>query len=199
MRSGMVQYHESLDALMEPIDTIIQHPENYNNGAVEEIQASIERVGMYRPIIVARDTREIVAGNHTWMACKSMGATQIPVVWFDGEITEQMIALVGDNTIARLARPDDSQLLSILNDLEAQGELMGTGFEEPDLERMRRSVEQPLDTDKINAEIEKNAWPTLFISVPPATHAAFYDLASEVEGGDRERLESIMKLAGWRP
>lgn len=200
MRSGLVQYHEDLTPLMQPIDTVEQHTANYNNGDVEQIMASIERIGMYRPIIVDRDSRQILAGNHTWMACKQLEATQIPVIFFDGDDEQQLAALVADNGIAAKARPDDAMLLDLLKDLEAnsvQG-IEGLGFDHRDIERMQRIVETPLDTTEMQAVVEKQQWPTLFITVPPETHAGFYELAGDVEGGDRERLEAIMKMAGWR-
>lgn len=197
MRSGLVQYHESLDPLMVDIDSVIQNPLNYNNGDVDAIIESIEQVGMYRPIIVARDSNEIVAGNHTWMACKSLEATVIPVVWFDGESDAQVKALIGDNHIAGLARTDDAILLDLLNDLESKDELIGTGYESPDLERMRKIADMPLDTAGMDRVIEKSGWPTLFITVPPATLQGFHMLTEDVSGGDRERLEAIMRAAGW--
>lgn len=199
MRSGMVQYQDDLSPLMQPIDSISQNPRNYNNGDVEEIMALIERVGMYRPIIVERESREIIAGNHTWMACKQLHAEVIPVIWFDGEDTEQMLAMIGDNGTAAKARPDEALLLDLLRDLEtntAEG-LLGVGYDSRDLARMERLLDEPLDTEAEAAKIEKQSWPTLFISVPPETKAAFYEMTSEIEGNDRERLEYIMKMAGW--
>lgn len=200
MRSGMVQYQEDLSPLMQPIDSITQHPQNYNNGDVEEIMALIERIGMYRPIVVNRETREIIAGNHTWMACKQLHADVIPVVWFDGDDRDELLAMIGDNGTAAKARPDEALLLDLLRDLEANTEagLYGVGYDSRDIARMERLVDTALDADKITAAVEKQQWPTLFISVPPETKAAFYDMTADIEGTDRDRLEHIMKQAGWR-
>lgn len=199
MRSGMVQYQDDLSPLMVPIDDVKQNPRNYNNGDVEEIMALIEDIGMYRPIIVERETKEIIAGNHTWMACKQLHAEVIPVIWFDGEDEDQIRAMIGDNGTARSARPDEALLLDLLHDLEGtERGLNGLGYNQRDIERIERLAASPLDTDDVAEEIEKQQWPTLFITIPPETKAGFYELASEIEGNDRERLEAIMRMAGWQ-
>lgn len=199
MRSGMVQYQEDLTPLMQPIDSVIQNPRNYNNGDVEEIMALIEDIGMYRPIIVDRESREIIAGNHTWLACKQLHAEVIPVIFFDGEDEDQLRAMIGDNGTARAARPDEALLLDLLRDLDSSDRgLHGLGYNSRDIERIERLASSPLKTEDVAAEIEKQQWPTLFITIPPETKVGFYDLTSEVEGNDRERLEAIMRMAGWQ-
>lgn len=195
----MVQYQEDLSPLMVPIDEVTQNPRNYNNGDVEEIMALIEDIGMYRPIIVDRESKEIIAGNHTWMACKQLHAEVIPVIWFDGEDEDQLRAMIGDNGTARAARPDEAILLDLLHDLDVSDRgLNGLGYNSRDIERIERLMSTPLESQDAATEVAKQQWPTLFITVPPETHSAFYDLASEVQGNDRERLEHIMKMAGWQ-
>ena len=91
---------------MAPIDRVKQHPKNDNNGDVDEIVASMQRTGVYRPIYVSRATGHIVAGNHTYVALLDLGAKAVPVVWLDLDETQELLILAADNKIARNARPD---------------------------------------------------------------------------------------------
>jgi ParB-like chromosome segregation protein Spo0J len=155
--SGEVRYHDALEHLMVPIDTVTQHPDNYNNGDVEELAVSIEVNGMYRPIYVQQSSQYILAGNTTWAACKMLRAEIIPVVPLDvNDITADRI-LSADNAIAGLARPDDGMLLTLLERLAANDALTGSGHGLDDIERLRAIVEIPFEP---------------FPEVPPVINAA---------------------------
>ena len=194
----MVQYEPALAPLMEDIDTLVQHPENANNGDVEAIMESIEVNGMYRPIMVAKETREIVAGNHTWAACKELGATQIPVVWLEGDAITALRRMVGDNRIASMARLDYGQMENVLeqirtHDIDAGLEqvLLGTGYREADLDQIHKINEMPPDLDSDYA-----SWPLMCFQVPPHVKNGFMAMTDEA-GDERERFELLMRLAGW--
>lgn len=191
MRSGQVQYQDDLEPLMQPIDSITQNPDNYNNGDVEAISESIEVNGMYRPIFVSRETKEIVAGNHTWQACKELGAQVIPVVWLDGDERQMVRTMIADNRTADLARPDHSQLLQLLTRLDNEDSLAGTGYKEYDLEILQKLAEIPTDF-----ESEYGSWPTLCFQVPPHVRRGFMEMTNEA-AGDRERFELMLRMAGW--
>lgn len=191
MRSGQVQYQDDLEPLMQPIDSITQNPDNYNNGDVEAIAESIEVNGMYRPIFVSRETKEIVAGNHTWQACKELGAQVIPVVWLDGDERQMVRTMIADNRTADLARPDHSQLLQLLTRLDNEDSLAGTGYKEYDLEILQKLAEIPTDF-----ESEYGSWPTLCFQVPPHVRRGFMEMTNEA-AGDRERFELMLRMAGW--
>lgn len=190
MRDGMVQYEDALEPLMVPIDSVIQHPDNYNEGDVEAIIESIHMNGMYRPIYVSRETKEIVAGNHTWQACAEMGAQRIPVIWLDND-RRAIGRMLADNRVAGLARPNETQLLVLLSELEAAEALSGTGYDAQDVEQLRALEKMKPDFDQDFAQ-----WPTLCFQVPPHVKRAFYDM-TDAGIGDRERLEILLRLAGW--
>ena len=135
--SGLVRFHDDLAPLMQPIDSVQQHPENYNNGDLDAIVESIEVNGMYRPVYVQQSTGYIVAGNHTWLACKMLEATEIPVVYVDLNQHQARKILVADNQVAKLARPDDAQLLDLLDRIAVDDGLAGTGFNEDSIEALR--------------------------------------------------------------
>lgn len=142
IQSGMVRFHEDLEPLLMDIDAVSQHPQNYNNGDTEALAESVMVNGMYRPIYVQRSTGYIIAGNHTWVACKELGATKIPVVTLDVDDTSAKKIMIADNRIAQLARPDDSALLRLLDDLAANDTITGTGFADHDVETLRLLQDQ---------------------------------------------------------
>lgn len=189
--SGLVRYHDALVPLMVGIDTVFPHPENYNNGDVEEIVESIEVSGMYRPIYVQASTRYIVAGNHTWLACKTLDADSIPVVELDIDDEEAFRIMIEDNEIARKARRDNFALARILENLAQtpQG-LRGTGMTAFDLEVIKNLAEIPVEHN------EFGTWPTLTFQVPPTVRAAFMKMTREADS-DKDKFELLLRLAGW--
>jgi ParB-like chromosome segregation protein Spo0J len=95
-------FHPGLDDLLVDIDSVCQHPANYNNGDLDAITASIETNGMYRPLYVQASTGQILAGNHTWAACKALGATLVPVVTLDVDDHTAKRIMLADNRTAAL-------------------------------------------------------------------------------------------------
>lgn len=176
---------------MVEIDSVQPHPENYNNGDVESIVDSIEVSGMYRPIYVQASTRYIVAGNHTWLACKTLDAETIPVVELDIDEEEAFRIMLGDNEIAANAVRDNHALLRTLERLETTEKgLRGTGKTDFDLEVLRHLAEIPVEHD------EFAQWPTLTFQVPPHVRAGFLKLTREADT-DRDKFELLLRLAGW--
>ena len=188
--NGLVQYHHDLENLLMDIDAITPHPRNYNNGDVDAIAESIEVNGMYRPVYVQKSTAYIIAGNHTWHACKMLGAEQIPVVVLDIDDTTALRIMLTDNRTAALAVPDNSQLLNLLDELANTDTLHGTGYRDYDREVLRALNEIPVDHD------EFAQWPMIQVRVPPHVRAAYHRL-TEAAVGDRERFELLLRLAGW--
>jgi hypothetical protein len=190
IHSGLVHYHDDLTGLLMPIDDIQPHPENYNNGDVEALAESIETNGMYRPVFVQRSTGYIIAGNHTWYACKGLGADEIPVVMLDVDDTRAAKIMLADNRIASQAIPDNSQLLTLLDRLKDTSDLTGTGFTDHDRDVIHKlnQIEPGYD--------EYGTWPTLTVQLHPRIMAAFKELTHEADT-DADRVELLLRLAGW--
>ena len=188
--SGLVQYHAALEADMVGIDEVEPHPDNYNNGDLEEITTSIEINGMYRAIYAQSSTRYIIAGNHAWMACKMLGAQMVPVKFLDVDDMTAMRIMVADNEIARASLPDTGALLQVLETLAENDSLMGSGKKPHDLEVLRNLAKIPVDYD------EYASWPTLTFQVPPHVKRGYMKMTNGA-GDDRERFELLLRLAGW--
>lgn len=190
IHSGLAQYHDDLAGILMPIDDVTPHPRNYNNGDVEAIGESIEVNGMYRPLFVQKATGHIIAGNHTWHACKMLGAEEVPVIYLDVDDTTAVRIMLADNRTAALAIPDNALLLELLDDLAANDSLVGTGYKDYDHEVIKKLVEIPNSWD------EFAQWPTICVQVPPHVRRAYHQM-TEAAVGDRERFELLLRLAGW--
>jgi len=188
--SGLVLFHEDLQPLLVDIDSVQQHPSNYNNGDVEALGESIEVNGMYRPIYVQSSTGYIIAGNHTWVACKGLGAEKIPVVRLDVDDNTALRIMLADNRIAAMAVPDNAQLLDLLKHLDTHDSLLGTGYQSYDIDVLAALAEMPVEHD------EFAQWPTITVQVPPHVRRAYFRM-TDAAGGDRERFELVLRLAGW--
>jgi hypothetical protein len=120
-----------------------------------------------------------------------MDATMIPAALLEmsDETTRSM--MLADNWIAQLARPDNGQLLALIERIQDESGLYGTGVQEHDVETLRAL------TQMTNEHDEFGQWPTICVTVPPQTKKAYYEM-TEAAIGDRERLELLMRLAGWK-
>lgn len=191
IQSGHVRFHDALEPYLVPIDEVVPHPDNYNNGDIEEIAESIEQNGMYRPIQVQRSSNRIVVGNHTWYAVKSLGSEYVPVVPLAVDDAQALKIMVADNEIARRAQPDRGQLVALLDQIKASGEtIVGSGISDEEHETLRLLNSIPLDTQ------EFAQWPTLSIQLPPHLLGAFRLLTHEAED-DRQAFELLLRMAGW--
>lgn len=139
-----VRYADGLWSLMVPIDSVRQHPRNYNNGDIDAIIESITVNGFMSPLIVQRSTGYIVAGNHRWQALHALGAAQVPVVYADLSDDRATRYLLADNKTAQLAVQDDAAMFALLRELSESDEgLIGTGFDEASYERLLMELANP--------------------------------------------------------
>lgn len=139
----MIRYADDLEPFMTPVGEVSQFPGNPRAGDVDEIIASIQRNGMYRPLIVQRSTGHILAGNHSYQACLGLNATHVPVVKVDVDDDTARRIVLADNRTADIGGYDDGQLLKLLQEASVADEmgLYGTGYEVNDLDRLRELVE----------------------------------------------------------
>jgi ParB-like chromosome segregation protein Spo0J len=158
----------ALDTKQMPIDSVQPFHHNAREGDVGAIAQSLITLGQYRPIVVNKSTREILVGNHTWYAAKSLGWKQIAVSWVDvDEETATRIVLI-DNRSTDLATYDEALLRQVLL---AVPTLEGTGWDGDDvddllkgmqtrakaLKKMRLTVggyKVPVETDALNEWLE---------------------------------------------
>lgn len=141
----------SLATTEEPLDTLRPLERNPRRGDLAAIRESLREHGQYQPIVVRRATREILAGNHRYLAAKAEGWETIAVVLLDvDDETAARIALV-DNRTSDTASYDDALLADLLRELaETETGLAGTGYDDDALAALLKDV----DIDSFGLDVE---------------------------------------------
>lgn len=131
---GMSVDPSSLTATAVSTDTLTPHPQNPRNGDLEAIQESLRVNGQYKPIVVAEDGT-IIAGNHTYAAALALGWETLSVVRLPVDPNSETARriMLADNRTSDLGRYDDAALAEILQSLDADAGLIGTGYSADDL------------------------------------------------------------------
>lgn len=131
----MSNIREEIKSLAQPLDQFNTHPKNVRQGDVGAITTSLEQHGQYRPIVVQQSTGNILAGNHTYLAAKSLGWKEIAATYVDCDDEQAVRILLVDNRANDLAMYDDTALASVLEELAATDTgLEGSLFSGDDLD-----------------------------------------------------------------
>jgi ParB-like chromosome segregation protein Spo0J len=138
--------HERLKIEHEPIDNVVPHPENANNGDIQKLDESIDMTGFYAPIVVQASSGYILAGNHRWEVMKARGEQTIPVVYVDVTDVEAKRIMVADNRITRLGEDDPAILAGLLEQIAETDEgLLGTGFDASYLQNLLEGLDEKVE------------------------------------------------------
>lgn len=104
------------------IETLRPFDANPRRGNVSRIAESLEHLGQYRPIVVnigslTGRANEVLAGNHTLAAAKSLGWSEIDahVIDVDDETAKRIVIV--DNRTNDLATYDNAELAALLDSL----------------------------------------------------------------------------------
>jgi hypothetical protein len=140
---------EPLREYLVPVAELEDHSRNPRRGDVLALTASLERFGQVRPILAEDGT--IVAGHHLRKAAVELGWTHIAVIphKFEDEAARDAY-LIADNYLAGLAGYDEQAQMDLLEELEARGELKGTGVTPDAIEDLRAAM----SSDAITTEDE---------------------------------------------
>lgn len=140
-----------------PLKGLKYYYKNPRRGNVEKVAESLKSNGQFKPIVVNRGTHtgrknEILAGNHTTKAARSLGWTRINVMWVDVDEDHARRIVLADNGSTDDATYD-VQLLSQLLDEQKNsvGHLVGTTYNDDTLNKLLVEVNtDPLSSvDKI--------------------------------------------------
>jgi DNA modification methylase len=178
-----------------PVESLSTFEGNPRKGSVEKIAVSLEKHGQYRPIVVNLGSvtgrgREVLAGNHTLMAARSLGWSHVDacVVDVDDDTAKSIVA--ADNKLADLGGYDDVALFRLLDSLE---DLSGTGYSISDLEALRQDLFPP---EVLTDPDEAPSVPAEPISVA----GQIWQLGKHrLLVGDSTDVESVRRLVGDEP
>lgn len=146
----------ALEDLIVPIDSVKPLHGNPRRGNVEAVARSLKRFGQVKPIVVATDTSEVSAGNHTLAAAKMLGWDEIAVVFVDHDETMAKAYALADNRTSDLGTYDDVDLAQMMSDVAAVDAdlLEDTSWSQQDLDELlaKLSAKSPTElTDKDEA------------------------------------------------
>ena len=110
------------------------NPRQITDEEMEKLKNSINEFGYIAPIIVNKHNNHIVGGNQRYEALKSLGYTDVDVVFVDEQDIQREKALnIALNKIS--GEWDFVKLADIIDDLELNDfDISLTGFDEPELE-----------------------------------------------------------------
>jgi hypothetical protein len=168
-----------------PVDSIEEHPRNFNFGDVGAISESMDEHGFYGAVLVHRSTRFILAGNHRYRTAKIKGATTIPGFWLDCDEDTALRILAVDNRTTHLATFDEEALVKLLASVATTNRgLAGTGYSGEDLQDLVQQLNPP-DLSKLGGggggADGKDLWPVLRFKVPPEVRDRWYQATDPAE------------------
>jgi len=119
---------------------------NPRRGDVEKIAESLVKHGQYRDIVVNAGTLtgrrfEVLAGNHTMLAARSLGWESLDVSLVDVDEDMARSICAADNHLADLGEYDSADLHALLSSIS---DLSGTGYELADLAVLERELFPPV-------------------------------------------------------
>lgn len=179
------------------ITNLKPYPRNPRRGDVEEIAKSLNVNGQYKPIVVNRRDKTILAGNHTWRAARSLGWTHIAVTYVDVDDYGAQKIVLADNRTSDMSSYDDSKLLDLLESLPT---LEGTGFKQVDLDQLQTllssegafTAPNEIRTGQVGAEI-RVAVGTYRVMVDDDVYKEWSQQLSESHDSDEEVLKELKR------
>jgi len=157
----MTTIPDSLAELAVPVADLKPYEGNPRRGNVDAIRESLAAHGQYRPIVVRRDTNEVLAGNHTFAAAKELGWDSIAATFVDVNDEQARRIVLVDNKTSDFGRYDDADLLAILKELEStESGLSGTGYGDDDLDDLVAALSESEPSVSAGSEPSEgeNAW-----------------------------------------
>ena len=127
-----------MEAIKVAVDTLKEFEGNPRKGNVKELVESLKHNGQYKPIVVQKSTKQILAGNHLWKAAKELGWTEIDIVEIDVDDNQAKKIVVADNRLADMGGYDEQALLDLLGEID----LSGTGYEPADVDDLLALIEE---------------------------------------------------------
>lgn len=153
---------ESLDYLR--LEEFQRLPRNVKEHDVGAIISSIEEFGFAEPVVVNKATGHILSGHGRMLALQSMKATNsvkvpmgvrvtgdntwlVPVAYVSVPKEKEEALALALNRTGELGGWDNQALAELLADLAARDQLVGTGFDGDDLDRLLWELGKKTPTD----------------------------------------------------
>lgn len=132
------------------VDSLVPWRDNprVNDAASYEVQRAIERFGFLDPLLVRRETREVIAGHTRLKAAERLGMTEVPVIWLDIDEAQAHKLAILHNRVAERAEWDPLKLLELAED---GLDLLDAGFSEVELDELIAAAAGEVEKHGLNA------------------------------------------------
>lgn len=171
---------------------------NPRRGDIEAIANSLKTHGQYKTICVNKGTKtgrplEILAGNHTIKAARTLGweTIQATIIDVDDEAAAKIV--IADNRTSDLAENDPAILIDLIDSLT---DLDGTGWAETELEELAETINRLDYTPEILNDPDETPQPPATPKTKQGDIIALGDSLLYV--GDATDTENVLKAFGQR-
>lgn len=185
-----------------PLNDLNTHHNNPRRGNIDAIAESLRAHGQFRPLVVNAGTHtgrpnEVLAGNHTLLAAHELAGTdyeftELDCYVIDVDDDEATRIVLADNRLADLGSYDDAVLLDLL---DSQDDLTGTGYSDDDVEMLRDIMDGPGSLDDLADEFgepeDDDFWVTVRLRVPPVVGSQWNDWAKAYDSPE-EAFEALL-------
>lgn len=122
------------------IDAIVPAKRNARRGAIAEVIDSLREFGQHRPVVVRRDTREVIVGNHVLKAAQQIGWSTIDAFVVKDNEDVALRRALADNAVGDKAAWDEEELADILRDTGPV-----PGFEANEIDKLLARLAPPVE------------------------------------------------------
>jgi len=179
---------DGLQPLAVPIGDVHSMTGNPRRGDVEAVAASLAQFGQHKPIVVQRASGEILIGNHTWRAAKSLGWDRIAVLYTDDDRKTAVARSLADNHSSDKGTYDNRELAMLVAEIADEDDdlVKAAGFAGDELDALLALANVDIDTGEPKPDTPK-------VSKVESTTERSGDQASDVaaSAGEMKRTESM--------
>lgn len=129
-----------------PLRGLNYYHKNPRRGNVEKVAESLKANGQFKPIVVNVGTHtgrgnEVLAGNHTTKAARSLGWKTIDVMWVDVTEEHARRIVLADNGSTDDATYDNDILAELIEAQKNEANLVGTTYTDASLDKLMVEID----------------------------------------------------------
>lgn len=171
---------------------------NPRRGDIEAIAQSLKTHGQYKTICVNKGTKtgrplEILAGNHTIKAARTLGWETIQATLIDVDEEAAAKIVIADNRTSDLAENDPAILIDLIESLT---DLDGTGWADDELEELAATINELTEPPEPLNDPDETPQPPATPKTKPGDIITLGDSLLYV--GDATDTENVLKAFGQR-
>ena len=139
------------------LDKLVPYEKNvkiHTKRNIETIKNSLREFGQTKPIVVRKQTMEILCGNGTYQAAQAIGWTEIDCHVIDIDEEKAKALMIVDNRSSELSENDEKNLLDMLQNMD-KDMLDLTGYDDSELDKMLQFHEGTLFDDEDKKKKDK--------------------------------------------